>query len=102
MSYEDFIKGRGAQKNSSNKFDAHSHETRDDFLNYCNAEGEEAVNFKTTTIETFPKTIVNKVTSPDVGMDFSLNPYQGFTATPATVMNSGVIAPVWISNKKSW
>ena len=77
MSYEDFIKGRGAQKNSSNKFDAHSHETRDDFLNYCNAEGEEAVNFKTTTIETFPKTIVNKATSPDVGMDFSLNPYQG-------------------------
>ncbi|WP_295180620.1 PA0069 family radical SAM protein [uncultured Christiangramia sp.] len=77
MSYEDFIKGRGAQKNSSNKFDAHSHETRDDFLNYCNAEGEEAVNFKTTTIETFPKSIVNKVTSPDVGMDFSLNPYQG-------------------------
>ncbi|MBT8296024.1 MAG: PA0069 family radical SAM protein, partial [Gramella sp.] len=28
-------------------------------------------------IETFPKTIVNKVASPDVGMDFSLNPYQG-------------------------
>ncbi len=28
-------------------------------------------------IETFPKTIVNKVTSPDVGPGHSLNPYQG-------------------------
>jgi len=77
MSYEDFIKGRGAQKNISNKFDAQRHETLDDYLNYCDVEGEEAVNLKTTTIETFPRTIVNKVTSPDVGMDFSLNPYQG-------------------------
>ncbi|MBT8291532.1 MAG: PA0069 family radical SAM protein, partial [Muriicola sp.] len=25
----------------------------------------------------FPKTIVNKVTSPDVGMSYSMNPYQG-------------------------
>lgn len=32
---------------------------------------------RTTYTEVFPKTIVNKVTSPDVGMDFSLNPYQG-------------------------
>ena len=73
----DYIKGRGAQKNVSNRFDALSHETRDDFLNYCDAEGDEASNSRTTIIETFPKSIVNKVTSPDVGMDFSLNPYQG-------------------------
>ena len=77
MSSNEYIKGRGAQKNVSNRFDANSHETRDDFLNYCAAEGEEAEDSKTTIIETFPKSIVNKVTSPDVGMDFSLNPYQG-------------------------
>ncbi|MGA8852886.1 MAG: PA0069 family radical SAM protein, partial [Christiangramia sp.] len=77
MSSEDFIKGRGAQLNVSNRFDEHSHETRDDFLNYCASEGDEPENNRTTIIETFPKTIVNKVTSPDVGMDFSLNPYQG-------------------------
>ena len=77
MMYGDYIKGRGAQKNVSNRFDALSHETRDDFLNYCDAEGDEASNSRTTIIETFPKSIVNKVTSPDVGMDFSLNPYQG-------------------------
>ncbi|MBT8319637.1 MAG: radical SAM protein, partial [Gramella sp.] len=77
MAAEDFIKGRGAQSNISNKFHEHSHETRDDFLNYCATEGEEPENSRTTIIETFPKTIVNKVASPDVGMDFSLNPYQG-------------------------
>lgn len=73
----DFIFGRGAQINVSNKFDANSHEFRDDYLNFCAAEGEEVQASKTTLIDTFPKSIVNKVTSPDVGMDFSLNPYQG-------------------------
>ncbi|CAN5379673.1 PA0069 family radical SAM protein [soil metagenome] len=73
----DFIKGRGAQLNVANRFDAHSHELRDDFLNYCAVEGEDAVNSKTVLIDTFPKTIINKVTSPDLRMQFSLNPYQG-------------------------
>ncbi len=77
MSSGEFIKGRGAQLNVSNRFHEHRHETRDDFLNYCASEGEEAESNRTTIIETFPKTIINKVTSPDVGMDFSLNPYQG-------------------------
>lgn len=74
---DDFIKGRGAQFNAANKFDKFNHELRDDFLNHCAVEGDEAVNSRTTLVDTFPKTIVNKVTSPDVGMGFSLNPYQG-------------------------
>lgn len=74
---KDFIRGRGAQQNVANKFLEHRHEMRDDFLNYCFAEGDEAQDSKTTIIETFPKTIVNKVTSPDVGPGHSLNPYQG-------------------------
>lgn len=77
MSSQEFIKGRGAQVNVSNRFHEHSHEMRDDFLNFCAAEGEESRESKTTIIETFPKTIINKVTSPDVGMEYSLNPYQG-------------------------
>ncbi len=78
MSIErDYIKGRGAQLNVSNKFDAHSNELRSDFLNYCAIEGDEVTNSKTILIDTFPKTIVNKVVSPDVGMGYSLNPYQG-------------------------
>ena len=74
---EVFTKGRGAQINIPNKFSALSHEFRDDFLNYCDMEGDEVSNSKTTIIDTFPKTIINKVISPDVGMGFSLNPYQG-------------------------
>ncbi|SHJ49039.1 PA0069 family radical SAM protein [Aquimarina spongiae] len=71
------IKGRGAQEKVHNRFSENHYEIRDDFLNYCITQGEPVNKFTTTYIETFPKTIVNKVTSPDVGMAYSLNPYQG-------------------------
>jgi DNA repair photolyase len=71
------IKGRGAQQNVHNRFSELQHETRDDFLEYCEKEGEQADYNKTLYLEVFPKTIVNKVTSPDVGMTFSMNSYQG-------------------------
>ena len=74
---DEIIKGRGAQGNVPNKFFEHIHETRDEFLEFCRKEGEIADHNKTLYLETFPKSIVNKVTSPDVGMFYSLNPYQG-------------------------
>ncbi len=74
---KDSIKGRGAQIKVSNRFSKHNEEIRDDFLEYCFRESESPTNPKTVYIDTFPKTIVNKVTSPDVGMGYSLNPYQG-------------------------
>ncbi len=77
MKSNDYIKGRGAQGNPGNKFLAFRHETRDDFLEFCEREGEEATPLKTRYLPVFPKTVVNKVTSPDVGMQWSLNPYQG-------------------------
>ena len=77
MEKRDHIKGRGAQKHVNNRFFEHSHEMRDDFLNFCEQEGEKPENQRTLYLDTFPKTIVNKVESPDVGMGFSLNPYQG-------------------------
>lgn len=77
MKQEDYIKGRGAQQNTPNTFFQHVYETRDDFLEFCRIEGEEADNNRTQYIPIFPKTIVNKVTSPDVGMLYSMNPYQG-------------------------
>lgn len=77
MKSEDYIKGRGAQQNTHNRFFQHIYETRDDFLEFCRIEGEEAYSNKTQYIPIFPKTIVNKVTSPDIGMTFSMNPYQG-------------------------
>lgn len=77
MKSNEYIKGRGAQHNSPNKFFEYSHETRDDFLEFCRLEGEDADYNKTQYLPIFPKTIVNKVTSPDVGMEYSMNPYQG-------------------------
>lgn len=74
---ENVIKGRGAQKNVSNRFFENNHEVLDEYLNFCKAEGEEADSNKTKYLEVFPKTFVNKVESPDVGMGFSANPYQG-------------------------
>ncbi len=77
MKSEEFIKGRGAQSNVHNRFLKHVYEQRSDFLEFCRLEGEDAVSNKTEYIPIFPKTIVNKVTSPDVGMAYSMNPYQG-------------------------
>ncbi|MCR9226152.1 MAG: PA0069 family radical SAM protein [Flavobacteriaceae bacterium] len=77
MSSNEFLKGRGAQKNTDNRFLRHVFEIRDDFLEFCRLEGEESESNKTRHIPIFPKTIVNKVESPDVGMGYSMNPYQG-------------------------
>lgn len=77
MISKNYLKGRGAQENQSNRFLAHIYETRDDFLEFCRLEGETADNNRTEYLPIFPKTVVNKVTSPDVGMNYSMNPYQG-------------------------
>lgn len=67
MSSENFIKGQGAQRNEINRFDKYTFESEEvDFL-----------KTKTTFTEVFPKTIVNEVKSPDLRMEYSLNPYQG-------------------------
>lgn len=72
-----YIKGRGAQVNTHNKFLQHNYELRDDFLEYCRLENEKFDNNKTSYLEIYPKTILNKVTSPDIGLTYSMNPYQG-------------------------
>lgn len=69
----DYIKGRGAQINPSNPFEA----TVRDINPLIRFDGDEEVNIKTRVVETSAKTIVNKVLSPDVGLEYSLNPYQG-------------------------
>ena len=72
-----YQKGRGAQKNVNNRFFELSHEMRDDFLNYCEMEGDKPKDNHTDYQTVYPKSIVNKVTSPDVGMTHSMNMYQG-------------------------
>lgn len=68
-----YLNGRGAQINTANKFLKNS-------LAKEHAEGIddwEEPNAKTSFIIGKSKSIVNKVESPDVGMAYSLNPYQG-------------------------
>lgn len=77
MNPKSTIKGRGAQLNVPNRFFELSHEIRDDFLEFCQKEGEASDKNKTLYLEVFPKTIVNKVESPDIGMSYSMNTYQG-------------------------
>src|SRR6476661_5175865 len=68
-----YKKGRGAQFNTKNKF----------ITNESTREHIEGIDewiepdVQTQYIDVFPKSIVNKVESPDVGMMYSMNPYQG-------------------------
>ena len=67
MSSENFIKGQGAQRNEINRFEKYTFEPEEDDFQKT----------KTVFTEVFPKTIVNEVKSPDLRMEYSLNPYQG-------------------------
>ena len=67
MSSENFIKGQGAQRNEINRFEKYTFEPEEDDFQKT----------KTVFTEVFPKTIVNEVKSPDIRMEYSLNPYQG-------------------------
>ncbi|SEB35563.1 DNA repair photolyase [Tenacibaculum sp. MAR_2009_124] len=73
----EYIKGRGAQTNTQNKFLKNEHNLLDEFLNYCEIQNEKVEQSSTSYLEVFPKTILNKVTSPDIGFVYSMNPYQG-------------------------
>ena len=66
------FKGRGAQINPDNRF---FKQTR--AMEHIEVIDEPMqLNDKTEYLQTFPKTIINKVDSPDL-MNLSLNPYQG-------------------------
>jgi len=69
-------KGRGAQKSQHNRFERLRHVPRADFREYRIREGEDT-STRTEYLKVHPRSIVNKVESPDVGMSYSMNPYQG-------------------------
>ncbi|MFN8276743.1 MAG: PA0069 family radical SAM protein [Chitinophagales bacterium] len=78
MKEKSAIRGRGAQINPHNRFLQHERLMYLDDL--ATQEEREALvhhNPKTKFIEVHPKTIVNRIDSPDLGMAYSLNPYQG-------------------------
>lgn len=68
-----FFKGRGAQLNPNNKFNSQQY-----VQDHIEGLDEEfLLSEKTEVIYTYPKTVINKVESTDVGAGYSLNPYQG-------------------------
>jgi DNA repair photolyase len=66
------MKGRGAQINTDNPFSKHTAARHPD-LTFSKPPDE----VQTEYLETHAKTIINKVVSPDIGLDYSMNPYQG-------------------------
>jgi len=69
----EYFKGRGAQIKTGNKFLKEQYVTE-------HIEGLDEPLLSAPSTQVFyetAKTVVNKVTSPDVGMMYSLNPYQG-------------------------
>jgi len=70
---DDYFKGRGAQLNTHNPFSKQSY-----VQEHMEMIDEPLLsNSKTQLFYETPKKIVNKVDSPDLGMMYSLNPYQG-------------------------
>ena len=69
-----YIKGRGAQINTDNPFDQYT-ESKDIFFELPIHHQNEKL--KTEYIDVHPKTILNKVDSPDIPSGYSMNPYQG-------------------------
>lgn len=69
----DYFDGRGAQVNTQNRFSKLTYTTE----NIEVIDEEFLQEEKTEYINTYPKTIINKVDSPDIGLGYSLNPYQG-------------------------
>lgn len=67
-----FLKGRGAQINTANRFEKNIKDP-DPSRHLC--DGNTQINTK--FIDVHPKTILNKVESPDIPADYSMNPYQG-------------------------
>ncbi len=66
------MKGRGAQINTDNPFAKHTNATHEDLI-FSPSEDETPTEY----LETHPKTILNKVVSQDIGLEYSMNPYQG-------------------------
>jgi DNA repair photolyase len=70
---DNYFKGRGSQINSHNRFDRYQYVQ--EFMEVL--DEELVLEQKTEIIYTHPKTIVNKVESPDIPGMYSMNPYQG-------------------------
>lgn len=74
MDEKNYHKGRGAQQNPNNRFAA-----QERVIEHIEGVDEDAESEERRTqyLEIFPKSIITKVNSPDLGFNWSMNPYQG-------------------------
>ncbi len=73
MNEKEYIKGRGSQLNTDNRFLKNSIVQE----HYEGIDEELIENHKTKLYFETPKKIINKIESPDIPGDYSMNPYQG-------------------------
>lgn len=71
-----YRKGRGAQSNVRNGFLKHAYTPLEDAVMPWDEQHLD-VDGKTQYIDVFPKSILSKNDSPDLGFNYSLNPYNG-------------------------
>ena len=69
------IKGRGAQAKLNNKFEQHQYDHEHELMDFSVEELQAGV--KTKYLQIHPKSLVNKVPSQDIRLNYSMNPYQG-------------------------
>ncbi len=69
-----YLHGRGAQINTANPYHKKIYDEQP--IDWSQAE-EEHPQIPTQYIDVHPKTIINEVTSPDIPLPYSMNPYQG-------------------------
>ncbi|MFN0031379.1 MAG: PA0069 family radical SAM protein [Flavobacteriales bacterium] len=75
---EQLTKGRGSQSNPHNRYLKNEYVQSDEAKMAWQIEEElEDENPRTQIIEVFPKTILSKNDSPDLGFNWSINPYNG-------------------------
>lgn len=73
MQPDEHIKGRGAQFNTENPF----HTRHRAVMHHEATDEPPTANGSTTYRFEHPRKVINKIWSPDVHMDYSVNPYQG-------------------------
>lgn len=71
-----FLRGRGAQINPVSKYEKLVRDAEPVDWAMDRYDWEET-ELKTEYLETHPKTILNQVQSPDIPLEWSMNPYQG-------------------------
>jgi DNA repair photolyase len=70
-------RGRGAQSNPPNRFETLSLHVLPDHVDEIVAENPDGTQVRTFVYADRSKTLINRVDSPDVPCDWSINPYRG-------------------------